>query len=129
MKSLYLRKQKGLLFQRRSLRNLIMEIKDFVSNAALVMAAGDTEDKMQEIMKDGSEGKTVVKDTIEDLVPHIKKSLEDPNVKFVKVFRAKTINCITDKEEKKFTAEEEKRTILDKIVVDGVAKFKDEEEE
>ncbi|MCK4432023.1 MAG: hypothetical protein KAW19_12085 [Candidatus Aminicenantes bacterium] len=49
--------------------------------------------------------------TIEELVPHIKKSLEDPKVKYVKVFRAKTINCITDKEEKKFTAEEEKKDL------------------
>jgi len=70
---------------------------------------------MQEIMKDGSEGEIHIADTIEDLVPHIKKSLEDPKVKFVKVFRAKIINCITDKEEKKFTAEEEKKSMMDGI--------------
>ena len=73
---------------------------------------------MQEIMEDGSEGKTFVENTIEELLPHIKKSLEDPSVKFVKVFRAKTISCITDKEEKKFTAEEEKKDLIEQIIED-----------
>ena len=63
---------------------------------------------MQEIMEDGSEGKTFVEDTIEELIPHIKKSLEDPKVKFIKVYRAKQLSCATEKEEDKFLAEEEK---------------------
>jgi len=86
---------------------------------------------MQEIMKDGSEGKTVVKNTIEDLLPDIKKSLEDPNVAFVKVFRGKRLitNAEGLREQKTVVAQEEKKTILDKIVDDGVAKFKDEEKE
>lgn len=71
---------------------------------------------MQEILEDGSEGKAFVENTIEELLPHIKKSLEDPNVKFVKVFRAKTINCITDKEEKGFSLEEQKRSPLDELI-------------
>jgi len=74
---------------------------------------------MQEIMKDGSEGKVHVEDTIEDLVPHIKKSLEDPNVKFVKVFRGAIFAGIkkpSTKEEVRFVAEEEKRSPLDILV-------------
>ena len=59
---------------------------------------------MQEIMKDGSEGKAFVENTIEELLPHIKKSLEDPKVKYVKVFKATT--PITNKES--FEAQEEK---------------------
>ena len=70
---------------------------------------------MQEVFKNGTEGEVHVENTILDLVPHIEKSLENPNVKFVKVFRAKSISCITSKEEKKFTAEEEKKNILDSI--------------
>jgi hypothetical protein len=46
---------------------------------------------MQEVMKDGSEGKLIVEDTLEDLLPHIRKSLEDPNVKFVRVYKGKKI--------------------------------------
>jgi hypothetical protein len=42
-------------------------------------------------MKDGSEGKLIVEDTLEDLLPHIRKSLEDPNVKFVRVYKGKKI--------------------------------------
>ena len=42
---------------------------------------------MQEVMKDGSEGKLIVEDTLEDLLPHIRRSLDDPNVNFVKVFK------------------------------------------
>jgi len=63
---------------------------------------------MQEIMKDGSEGEVHVEDTIEDLIPHIKKSLSDPKVKYVKVFRAKTVEKVPFESKVKFTAEEEK---------------------
>ena len=69
-------------------------------------------DKMQEVMKDGSHGKTFVKDKIEDLVPHIKKSLEDPNVKFVKIFMARG----PIKNEKIFSAEEQKSSPLDELI-------------
>jgi len=52
MKSLYLRKQKGLLSRPRLLRNLTPE--DFVSNAALVMAANEAIDILNEVKrKDG----------------------------------------------------------------------------
>ena len=66
---------------------------------------------MQEVMKDGSEGKMFVEDTIEALIPHIKKSLSDPKVNFVKVYKAK--NLITgipesDTKKESFLAEEEK---------------------
>ncbi len=60
---------------------------------------------MQEVMKDGSEGRAIVKDTIEDLLPYIKKSLEDPNVKFVKVFKN---DKYLREGMNKFVAEEEK---------------------
>ena len=59
---------------------------------------------MQEVMKDGSEGKTFVGNNVEELVPYIKKSLSDPKVKFVKVYRAKG----PIKNEEIFMAEEEK---------------------
>jgi len=68
--------------------------------------------KMQEIMKDGSEGKAFVEDSIEDLIPHIKKSLEDPNVKYVKVFKA--VTPVTNEES--FTAEEQKTSPLDELI-------------
>ena len=66
---------------------------------------------MQEVMKDGSEGKMFVEDTIEALIPHIKKSLSDPKVACVKVYKAK--NLITgipesDTKKESFLAEEEK---------------------
>ena len=69
---------------------------------------------MQEVYQNGSEGEVHIADTLEDLLPHIKKSLENPNVKFVKVFRGKTL-----KNEKRFTVEEEKKNILDEINSEG----------
>ena len=71
---------------------------------------------MQEVMKDGSHGKTFVEDSIEDLVPHIKKSLEDPKVRHVKVFRAKIENCLTSKEKEGFSLEEQKKSPLDELI-------------
>jgi len=50
---------------------------------------------MQEVMKDGSTGKLIVEDTLEDLLPHIRKSLEDPRVNFVKVFKGTKIEVRT----------------------------------
>lgn len=67
---------------------------------------------MQEVLKDGSEGKAFVEDTIEELLPHIKKSLLDPNVKYVKVF-SKTVNA-----KEIFNAEEEKKNVIDQIIED-----------
>lgn len=56
-----------------------------------------------------NQGETHVENTIEDLVPHIKKSLENPDVKYVKVFRAKKLSAgLRAKVEIMFTAEEEK---------------------
>ena len=68
---------------------------------------------MQEVFKNGSEGEVHVADTIEDLVPHIKKSLEDPNVKYVKVFRG-----ILPENEKRVVAEEEKKNMIEQIIED-----------
>ena len=69
---------------------------------------------MQEILKNGSEGETHVANTIEDLIPHIKKSLEKPDVKYIKVFKDKSLHTgLRAKVEIKFTAEEEKKNIVD----------------
>lgn len=66
---------------------------------------------MQEVMKDDSTGKSFVEDTVEDLVQHIKKSLEDPEVKYVKVFRGNEL-----KDGKNFIhAEEEKKNFMDRM--------------
>ena len=71
---------------------------------------------MQEIMKDGSEGKAFVENTIEELLPHIKKSLEDPKVKYVKVFRGKKLEQIPFEDKEEFIAEEEKCDVIDQII-------------
>lgn len=41
---------------------------------------------MQEVMHDGSLGEMKTADTLEDLIPMIKKSLAHPRVKYVKIF-------------------------------------------
>lgn len=41
---------------------------------------------MQEVYHDGTESKPKVADTLEGLLPDIKKSLRDPKVKYVKLF-------------------------------------------
>jgi len=77
---------------------------------------------MQEIMKDGSVGEIHVANTIEDLVPYIRRSLGNPNVKFVKVFRGKTLVAGLLKpgtrEQEKFVAEEEKKNMKEQIIED-----------
>lgn len=70
---------------------------------------------MQEVFKNGSEGEVHVEKTLEDLLPHIKKSLQNPKVKYVKVFKA--LSPITNEES--FEAQEEKmetgKDLLDAI--------------
>jgi len=73
---------------------------------------------MQEIMKDGSEGKAFVENTIEELLPHIKKSLEDPKVKYVKVFKGKPLGQQPFEEKDEFIAEEEKCNVIEQIIED-----------
>ena len=73
---------------------------------------------MQEVLQDDSTGKTFVENTIEDLVPHIKKSLEDPNVKYVKVFRAKALGKEPFEEKDEFIVEEEKCNVIEQIIED-----------
>lgn len=63
---------------------------------------------MQEVFKNGSEGEVHVENSLEELVPHIKKSLENPDVKYVKVFRGKNL----EGKKKRFTAEEEKGDLV-----------------
>lgn len=60
---------------------------------------------MQTVYKDGTEGEIHVENTIEDLLPHIKKALENPSVKYVKVFRA----------ENKITSEEKRKDLLEEL--------------
>lgn len=62
---------------------------------------------MQEVYKNGTEGEVHVADTLHELVPHILKSLQNPKVKFVKVFRAEN--------KKRFKAEEEKKNIMEEL--------------
>jgi len=66
---------------------------------------------MQEVFKNGTEGEVHVENTIPELVPHIVKSLANPNVKYVKIFRGKTL-----KNEKRFMAEEEKKSTVEQIL-------------
>ncbi len=41
---------------------------------------------MQEVYQDGSVGKAITADRLEDLIPMIKDSLTNPRVKYVKIF-------------------------------------------
>ncbi|MBA7545936.1 hypothetical protein ES705_38318 [subsurface metagenome] len=79
---------------------------------------------MQEILEDGSEGKAFVENTIEDLLPHIKKSLEDPKVKYVKVFRGKKLGQIPFEDKEEFIAEEEKCDVIEEILNEDEEKKK-----
>jgi len=63
---------------------------------------------MQEVFKDGSLGEIKTADTLEDLLPMIKKSLAHPRVKYVKVF----------KNEEKVQSQEERTT--DKEELEGI---------
>ncbi len=55
---------------------------------------------MQEVLNDGSVGKLLTADRLEDLIPMIKESLAHPRVKYVKIF----------KNGEKLQAEEERTT-------------------
>jgi len=83
---------------------------------------------MQEIMQDGSEGKAFVENTIEELLPHIKKSLEDPKVKYVKVFKGKPLGQQPFEEKDEFIAEEEKCSVMDEILGKRTDKDKENDE-
>lgn len=68
---------------------------------------------MQEVYKDGSLGEIKTADTLEDLIPMIKKSLAHPRVKYVKIFNnGKKVQAeqerTTNKEEFKELLEETK---------------------
>ncbi|GAH46052.1 unnamed protein product, partial [marine sediment metagenome] len=77
---------------------------------------------MQEVMKDGSTGKLIVEDALEDLLPHIRKSLEDPNVNFVKVFKGTKIEpskgkrLLTFERRDTYGAEPNKGSPLDQLI-------------
>lgn len=75
---------------------------------------------MQEVMKDGSDGKLIVEDTLEDLLPHIKRSLEDSNVKFVRVYKGKKIEPSPGKtpfvQADTFALEAQKASPLDELL-------------
>ena len=77
---------------------------------------------MQEVMKDGSAGKLIVEDTLEALLPHIRKSLEDPKVNFVKVFKGTKLGVRTHSKgpsvfERRdtFAVEENKKDIIESL--------------
>lgn len=56
---------------------------------------------MQEIKNDGTEGEVKTADTLEELLPEIKKSLAKPDVRCVKVFNALAGKGVTVKEQSK----------------------------
>ena len=69
---------------------------------------------MQEVYHDGSVGKALTADRLEDLIPMIKESLANPRVKYVKIFNnGKKMQAeeerTTEKEEFKILAKELKR--------------------
>lgn len=75
---------------------------------------------MQEVKHDGSTGKLIVEDTLEDLLPHIRKSLEDPKVNYVKIFKGTKVG--PSRSGKKpfmrqdtFAAEEDKKSIAESL--------------
>lgn len=76
---------------------------------------------MQEVMKDGSTGKLIMEDTLEDLLPHIKRSLEDPKVNYVKIFKGTKVEpskgkkLVTFERQDTFAAEENKKDILESL--------------
>jgi len=63
---------------------------------------------MQEVFKNGTEGEIITADTLEDLIPQIKKSLENPSVKYVKIFNA----------ENKINSQEKRKDILEELYPD-----------
>lgn len=68
---------------------------------------------MQEVFEDGSLGEIKTADTLEDLLPMIKKSLAHPRVKYVKIFNnGEKIQS----EEKRTTDKEEIEKIIPKPV-------------
>lgn len=71
---------------------------------------------MQEVYQDGTMGETHVENTIEDLIPHIKKSLKNQNVAYVKIFRGSRLVTSRKKlgvirKQKKFVAIDEMKEI------------------
>lgn len=62
---------------------------------------------MQEVRHDDTKGKVRTADTLEDLLPEIKKSLANPNVKYVKVFFLSGTEG--------FKSEVEEKSFLDRI--------------
>jgi len=66
---------------------------------------------MQEVYHNGTKGEIKTADTLEKLLPEIKKSLENPDVKYVKVFYAK--DPVSNDDIVK--SEEERKNILDHI--------------
>ena len=75
---------------------------------------------MQEVMKDGSYGKLIVEDTLEDLLPYIKRSLEDPRVNYVKIFKGTKVGPSRSgktpfQRKDTFAAEENKKDILESL--------------
>ncbi len=71
---------------------------------------------MQEVYHDGSVGKALTADRLEDLIPMIKESLTNPRVKYVKIFNnGKKMQAeeerTTNKEEMKELLGEMKKTV------------------
>ena len=64
---------------------------------------------MQEVYQDGTVGKALTADRLEDLIPMIKESLANPRVKYIKIFN--NGDRITNKEITKDLLEEMKKSV------------------
>ena len=64
---------------------------------------------MQEIYEDGSVGKVLMADRLEDLIPMINESLANPRVKYVKIFNN---GKKKQAEEERTTTKEEMKELL-----------------
>jgi len=60
---------------------------------------------MQEVYHDGSKGKIKKFNSLEEMLPELKKSLENENVKYIKIFKIR--------EEGKVAKEEVNKDLLD----------------
>ncbi len=67
---------------------------------------------MQEVLNDGSVGKLLTADRLEDLIPMIKESLAHPRVRYVKIFKN---GAKMQAEEERTTDKEEMKKLFGEI--------------
>lgn len=74
---------------------------------------------MQEVYEDGSVGEVKTADTLEELLPMIKKSLANPRVKYVKVFNN---GNRVQAEQERTTNKEEFKNLMESVTKDERSK-------